>query len=50
MKYLVMWKNILPCVMDERCFWMIKWMINKMDELPNKPSQQNCYEKPNKRN
>jgi hypothetical protein len=31
-EYLVTWKNILPCVMDEKYFW-IKWMINKMDEL-----------------
>jgi hypothetical protein len=45
MEYLVTWKNILPCVMDERFSWM-----KKMDELSNERWQQNCCEKLNKRN
>jgi hypothetical protein len=40
MKYLVMWKNILPCVMDDQFFSMKKWMINKMDKLSNEHWQQ----------
>jgi hypothetical protein len=32
-RILVMWRHILPHVMDERYSWMIKWMINKMYEL-----------------
>jgi hypothetical protein len=39
-KYLVTWKNLMPCVMDEQFFWMKKWMINKMDELSNERWQQ----------
>jgi len=31
--YLVTWRHILPRVMDEQYSWMIKWMINKMDEI-----------------
>jgi hypothetical protein len=31
MDYLVMWKNILPRVMDERFSWMKKWMNFQMN-------------------
>jgi hypothetical protein len=30
-EYLVMWKNILPHVMDELYSWMKKGMINQMN-------------------
>jgi hypothetical protein len=35
MEYLVMWKNIQPCVVDEQYYMIIKWMINQMDKLSN---------------
>jgi len=35
MIYLVMWKNILPPIMDEQFSWMKKCIINKMNELSN---------------
>jgi hypothetical protein len=41
MEYFVMWKNILPCVIDEQFFLDEKKNdLNKMDELSNECWQQ----------
>jgi len=50
-KYLVMWKNIFPCVIDEWYLWMKMWKKMTIDELSHEHSQQVLFcKKMNKRN